>query len=143
MEHTVGGAGPRASVLFFYPKDMTSGCTVEACAFRDLKAEFDAAGADVYGISIMDPKSKKKFAAKEALNYPLLADDRETNGSPDPEVAQRYGVWVQKSMYGRAYMGLERSTYLIAKDGTVAKRWDAVSVPGHADEVLAAVRSLG
>ena len=130
-------------VLFFYPKDMTSGCTREACDFRDLSAKFEKAGAKVLGISILGEKSKKKFAEKESLNYPLLADDRENGeGKPDPVVAQKYGVWIEKSMYGKTYMGIERTTFLIDKDGKVAKRWDKVKVPEHADEVLAAVKAL-
>ena len=130
-------------VLFFYPKDMTSGCTREACDFQDLGAKFKRAGAAVLGISILDPKSKKKFADKEGLKYPLLADDRvNEEGKPDPVVADKYGVWVEKSMYGKTYMGIERTTYLIDKDGKVARRWDKVKVPDHAQEVLDAVKSL-
>ncbi len=131
-------------VLFFYPKDMTSGCTQEACDFRDLSAKFKRAGAAVLGISILPTKSKKQFADKEGLKYPLLADDRvNEEGKPDPEICAKYGVWVEKSMYGRTYMGIDRTTYLIDKDGKVAQRWDKVKIPGHADEVLAAVRALG
>lgn len=133
----------RPLVLFFYPKDMTSGCTQEACAFRDLHGEFEAAGAAVLGLSILDAKSKKKFADKEGLTFPLLADDAlDENGNPAPAVAQKYGVWAEKSMYGKAYMGIERTTYLIDAQGKVARRWDKVKVPGHADEVLEAVRGL-
>lgn len=130
-------------VLFFYPKDMTSGCTREACDFQDLGAKFKRAGAVVLGISILPPKSKKKFADKEGLRYPLLADDRVNDaGKPDPVVAAKYGVWVEKSMYGRTYMGINRTTYLIDQDGKVAQRWDKVKVPDHADEVLSAVKAL-
>ncbi|MEL6330441.1 MAG: thioredoxin-dependent thiol peroxidase [Planctomycetota bacterium] len=130
-------------VLFFYPKDMTSGCTKEACAFRDLSEDFAKAGAKVFGISILDAKSKAKFAEKESLNYPLLADDHTgDDGKPDPKIAAKYGVWVEKSMYGKTYMGIERATYLIDADGKVAGRWDKVKVPGHAEEVLEAVRAL-
>lgn len=130
-------------VLFFYPKDMTSGCTREACDFRDLAKDFSKAGAKVLGVSILPPKSKKKFADRESLNYPLLADDRvNEEGKPAPEIAAKYGVWVEKSMYGRKYMGINRTTYLIDAGGKVAKRWDKVSVPDHADEVLAAVKQL-
>lgn len=130
-------------VLFFYPKDMTSGCTREACDFQDLGAKFKRAGAVVLGISILPPKSKKKFADKEGLRYPLLADDRLNDaGKPDPVVAAKYGVWVEKSMYGRTYMGINRTTYLIDQDGKVAQRWDKVKVPDHADEVLSAVKAL-
>lgn len=130
-------------VMFFYPKDMTSGCTAEACAFEDLGTTFSKAGAAVVGVSILPPKSKKKFAEKEGLNYPLLADDRVNDeGKPDPVVCAKYGVWVEKSMYGRTYMGIQRTTYLIDADGKVARRWDKVKVPGHADEVLEAVKGL-
>lgn len=130
-------------VLFFYPKDMTSGCTQEACDFESLGSKFKKAGGVVLGLSILGPKSKLKFAQKEGLGYPLLADDREDeHGKPDPEIAQKYGVWVEKSMYGKTYMGIERTTYLIDADGKVAQRWDKVKVPGHAHEVLEAVKGL-
>lgn len=141
--HTLSNYKGGPVVLFFYPKDMTSGCTQEACDFRDLSKRFAKAGAKVLGISILPPKSKKKFADKESLTYPLLADDRVNDaGKPDPQIAQKYGVWVEKSMYGRTYMGIERTTYLIDQDGKVARRWDKVKVPGHADEVLASALAL-
>ena len=130
-------------VLFFYPKDMTSGCTREACDFQDLSRRFKNAGAQVLGISILGPDSKAKFAQKNNLTYPLLADDRSgEDGKPDPIVAAKYGVWVEKSMYGKTYMGINRTTYLIDADGKVAQRWDKVKVPDHAEEVLAAVKGL-
>ncbi|RMH12036.1 MAG: peroxiredoxin [Planctomycetota bacterium] len=130
-------------VLFFYPKDMTSGCTQEACAFEDLSRQFAREGAKVLGISILGVKSKRKFADRDGITFPLLADDRvNADGKPDPEVAQKYGVWVEKSMYGRTYMGIVRTTYLIDARGKVARRWDKVKVPGHAAEVLEAVREL-
>ena len=95
-------------------------------------------------ISILPPRSKKKFADKEGLTYPLLADDRvDDNKKPDPEICQKYGVWVEKSMYGKKYMGIQRTTYLIDENGKVAQRWDKVKVPGHAEEVLEAVKALG
>ncbi len=119
-------------VLFFYPKDDTSGCTKEACQFRDLQAEFEAAGATVFGISPQDTASKAKFAAKHDLTYPILAD----LGS---KVCEKYGVWQEKSMYGNKYMGVVRTTYVIGANGKVSHRWDKVKVPGHADEVLAAL----
>ena len=129
-------------VLFFYPKDMTSGCTREVCDFRDLGKAFAKAGAAVLGVSILPPKSKKKFADKEGLSYPLLADDRlNDDGKPDPVMCAKYGVWVEKSMYGKTYMGIQRTTYLIGADGKVVQRWDNVKVPGHADEVLEAARN--
>jgi peroxiredoxin Q/BCP len=130
-------------VMFWYPKDATSGCPKEACAFRDLKNDFAKAGAEVVGVSIHDVKSKKKFADKERLTFPLLADDAtDDEGKPDPKIAQKYGVWVEKSMYGKTYMGINRTTDLIGADGKVTQRWDKVKVPGHADEVLEAVRGL-
>ena len=142
--HALKGHAGKPLVLFFYPKDMTSGCTQEACDFRDLGARFKRAGAAVLGVSILPPKSKKKFAEKEGLSYPLLADDRlNDEGKPDPVICQKYGVWVEKSMYGKKYMGIQRTTYLIGPDGKVVRRWDKVSVPGHADEVLEAVEALG
>ncbi|GAB4382622.1 MAG: thioredoxin-dependent thiol peroxidase [Phycisphaerales bacterium] len=142
-DHALADYAGRPLVLFFYPKDMTSGCTQEACAFRDLSGAFERAGARVVGISILGVKSKAKFAARDGIGFPLLADDRvDDAGKPDPEVAQKYGVWVEKSMYGRRYMGIVRTTYLIDRNGRVARRWDNVKVPGHAEEVLAAVREL-
>lgn len=134
----------RPVILFFYPKDMTSGCTDEACQFQELMPKFKRSKAAVLGISILPPKSKKKFAEKEGIAYPLLADDQTNDaGKPDPEISRKYGVWVEKSMYGRTYMGIQRTTYLIDAKGRIARRWDKVSVPGHADEVLAAVKELG
>lgn len=141
--HKLSDFAGKPLVIFFYPKDDTSGCTKEACAFRDLRKEFDEAGAAVIGISILDTKSKAKFASKHDLNFPLLADDAtDDDGKPAPKVADKFGVWVEKSMYGKSYMGIERTTFLIGPDGKVARRWDKVKVPGHADEVLDAVRAL-
>lgn len=122
-------------VLFFYPKDLTSGCTKEACAFRDLTPHFKKAGVVVFGISPQGVESKAKFAKKERLNYPVLADE-------DARVCEKYGVWREKSMYGNTYMGVVRTTYLIRPSGAVERRWDKVRVPGHAEEVLEAARSL-
>ena len=124
----------RPVVLFFYPKDDTSGCTKEACQFRDARSAYEQAGADVYGISPQGVDSKAKFAAKHELNFPILADD-------DAVVCEQYGVWQEKSMYGKKYMGVVRTTYLIDADGTVRERWDKVKVDGHSDAVLAAVGS--
>ena len=122
-------------VLYFYPKDDTPGCTQESCEFQASLPTYRRRKAAVLGVSILDEKSKAKFAKKHGLNFPLLADE-------DHAVADKYGAWQEKSMYGRKYMGVARITYLIDADGTVAKRWDKVSVGSHADEVLAAVKSL-
>jgi len=122
-------------VLYFYPKDDTSGCTAEAIAFtKDAKA-FRAAGATVIGVSKDSPASHDKFKAKHKLGVMLAADE-------DIDVAKRYGVWVEKSMYGRHYMGMERATFLIDGQGKVRKVWRKVKVPGHSAEVLAAIRDL-
>jgi len=125
----------RPLVLYFYPKDDTPGCTTEACAFRDNLPQFKKGKAAVLGVSILDEASKARFAAKHDLNFPLLAD-------ADHEVADKYGVWQQKSLYGRKFMGLARTTYLVGADGKVAKRWDNVKVKNHAEDVLAAVNEL-
>ncbi len=134
--HALKDYAGRPVVLYFYPKDDTSGCTKEACRFRDELPKFKRSKAVVLGVSPQDVKSKAKFAAKHDLNFPLLADE----GS---KVCERYGVWQERSMYGRTYMGVVRTTYLIGPDGKVAKRWDKVKVPGHAEEVLEAVKGLG
>lgn len=122
-------------VIYFYPKDDTSGCTAEAKDFSCLAAEFKAAGAAIVGISPDSVASHAKFKTKYDLAVTLAAD-------PDKAAAEAYGVWVEKSMYGKKYMGVERSTFLIAKDGKIAKSWRKVKVPGHSDEVLAAVKAL-
>ena len=142
-KHKLSDYAGQPVILFFYPKDLTSGCTDEACQFRDLMPKFAKMEAQIFGISILGTKSKAKFAEKEGLTYPLLADDRENeDGKPDPAIAQKYGVWVEKSMYGKKYMGIQRTTYLIDGNGTVAKRWDQVKVPGHAEQVLEAVKGM-
>ena len=119
----------RIVVLFFYPKDDTSGCTAEAISFSGLKAEFDALGATVIGLSPDSVKSHDRFRAKHELTVDLASDE-------EKEVLQAYGVWVQKSMYGRKYMGVERTTVLIDRSGTITRVWNKVKVPGHAAEVL-------
>ena len=125
----------RPVVLYFYPKDDTPGCTKESCDFRDRLSKFKAGRAAIFGVSILDEASKAHFAAKYDLEFPLLAD-------ADHAVAEKYGVWQKKSLYGRTFMGIARTTYLIAPDGTVARRWDKVQVTGHAEDVLAAVNAL-
>jgi thioredoxin-dependent peroxiredoxin len=122
-------------VLFFYPKDDTPGCTREACAFQATLPKFGRSKAVVLGVSVLDTASKAKFAKRNGLTFPLLAD-------PDHEVADRYGVWKKKVLYGRQFMGLVRTTFLVGPDGKVARRWDNVKVDGHAADVLAAVNSL-
>ncbi len=134
-KHTLSAYAGRALVLYFYPKDDTPGCTKETCAFRDSLPQFKAGKAAVLGVSILDETSKAKFAKKFDVNFPLLADE-------DHEVAEKYGVWQKKSLYGRQFMGIARTTYLIGPDGKVAKRWDNVKVDGHAEEVLEALQQL-
>lgn len=121
-------------VLFFYPKDFTSGCTTEACDFRDRSAAFHELGAVVWGISVLDSASKAGFKAKHALDYPLLAD-------VDHAVAERYGVWVEKQHAGTTSMGIGRTTFLVDPEGRVARVWPKVSVEGHAAEVLEVLRA--
>jgi peroxiredoxin Q/BCP len=125
----------RPVVLYFYPKDDTPGCTKEACAFRDNLPRFKPSKAVVMGVSILDEASKARFAGKYDLPFPLLADS-------DHSVAEKFGVWQKRSLYGRTYMGVARTTYLIGPDGTVAKRWDKVKVNGHAEAVLEALNAL-
>lgn len=134
----------RPVVLFFYPKDATADCTAEVCGFRDSLPEFEGLRAAVVGVSTRGVRAKQRFAAAHGVTYPLLADDRENDeGKPDPVVCPTYGVWVEKSMYGKAYMGIVRTTYLIGPDGKVVQRWDKVRVEGHAAEVLEAARAIG
>ena len=125
----------RPVVLYFYPKDDTPGCTKESCQFRDNLPKFKKSKAVVLGMSVLDSASKAKFADKYGLKFPLLADE-------DHAVMEKYGVWQEKSMYGKKYMGVARITYLIDGSGTVVKRWDNVKPDVHADEVLAALRAL-
>jgi peroxiredoxin Q/BCP len=120
-------------VLYFYPKDDTTGCTREAQDFTELADAFAKAGARVVGVSRDPMKKHEKFIGKYGLKVPLASDE-------DGRISDVFGTWVEKSMYGRKYMGMERSTFLIAPDGRVAKAWRKVKVPGHAAEVLKAVR---
>ena len=133
--HKLSDYAGRSLVLYFYPKDDTPGCTKEACDFRDNLPAFKQDKAAVLGISILDEASKARFAAKHRLSFPLLAD-------ADHEVADRYGAWQKRSLYGRSFMGVARTTYLIGGDGRVVRRWDKVKVDGHADDVLAEVARL-
>ena len=122
-------------VLYFYPKDDTSGCTREAQDFTALAGEFERAGGYVVGVSRDPMKKHEKFIAKYDLAVPLASDE-------DGQISDAFGTWVQKSLSGRKYMGMERSTFLIGADGRVVREWRKVKVPGHAEEVLAAVRDL-
>ncbi len=133
--HKLSDFAGRSVVLYFYPKDDTPGCTKESCDFRDNLKKFSVSKADVLGISILDEASKARFAEKYELTFPLLADKEHA-------VAEKYGVWQEKMNYGKAYMGIARTTYLIGPDGKVAQRWDKVNVTGHAEEVLEAVKAL-
>lgn len=122
-------------VVYFYPKDDTSGCTREAIDFSCLRPAFDEAGIAVIGISPDDAASHAKFAGKHDLNVVLGAD-------PERQAIEAYGVWAEKSMYGRSYMGVDRSTFLVDRDGKLARIWRKVKVPGHAEEVLEAAKAL-
>ena len=130
--HSLADYAGKPLILYFYPKDDTPGCTQESCEFQSLLPDFRKAGAAVLGVSILDEKSKAKFAKKHGLTFPLLAD-------ADHDVAEKYGVWQQKMRYGRKYMGIVRTTYLIGPDGRVLQRWDKVKVDGHAEEVAGAL----
>ena len=122
-------------VLFFYPRDDTPGCTKESIGFSEQRTAFDAAGAQVFGVSKDSLASHDKFVAKHDLTVPLLSDE-------DSNMCEDYGVWKEKKMYGKTFMGIERTTVLIGADGTILRRWDKVKVPGHVEEVLEAVKAL-
>ncbi len=122
-------------IVYFYPKDNTPGCTKEAISFSCIKDQFDALGVQIIGISPDSADKHDKFKAKHELTIDLAAD-------PDTEICQAYGVWVEKSMYGRKYMGVERSTFLIDAEGRIAKIWHKVKVAGHAEAVLDAAKAL-
>ena len=130
--HRLSDYAGRSVILYFYPKDDTPGCTQESCEFQAALPRLKRRDAVVLGVSILDEASKAKFATKHGLTFPLLAD-------PDHEVAEKYGVWQKKSRYGRSYMGIVRTTYLIGPDGKVVERWDNVKVGGHADTVAGAI----
>ncbi|MEL6596646.1 MAG: thioredoxin-dependent thiol peroxidase [Pseudomonadota bacterium] len=134
-EITLSALRPKAVVLYFYPKDDTPGCTKEAIAFTEHLAAFEAAGAVILGIS-KDPVAKHdKFVAKHELKVALVSDEHS-------DVCEHYGVWVEKNMYGKKYMGIERATFLIDGTGKIAQVWRKVKVPGHAEAVLDAVKAL-
>lgn len=134
-EVTLKALRGRPVVLFFYPRDDTSGCTKENEAFSALKPEFEALGAKVFGISKDSIASHEKFMKKKDLTVPLLSDE-------DSDVSEAFGVWKEKKMYGKTFMGIERSTFLIDAEGRIAREWRKVKVPGHAEEVLEAVKAL-
>lgn len=134
-EITLSGLKGQKVVLYFYPKDDTPGCTAESCDFRDNLSEFESLNAQIIGISKCSVSKHDKFKAKHALNFPLASDEH-------GNVCERYGVWVEKSMYGRKYMGIERSTFLIDEDGKIAGLWRKVSVPGHVSAVRSALEKL-
>lgn len=132
---TLSGLSGRKVVLYFYPKDDTPGCTKEASGFRDTMPDFSALEAEIIGISKDTVASHDRFKAKHGLNFRLACD-------ADGKVCEDYGVWVEKSMYGRKYMGIERATFLIDGAGVVRRVWRKVTVPGHVEEVLEATRAL-
>ena len=128
--HRLSDYAGRPLILYFYPKDDTPGCTTESCDFQANLQKIRTNKTAVLGVSILDEASKAKFAKKHGLAFPLLAD-------ADHAVAEKYGVWQEKSNYGKKYMGIVRTTYLIGADGKVQKRWDNVKVDGHTEQVLA------
>jgi peroxiredoxin Q/BCP len=132
---SLAGLSGKPIVLYFYPQDDTTSCTQEAISFSQLKPEFDKAGAVVIGLSPDNVKKHDKFKSKYDLTIDLAADEERS-------VIEAYRLWVEKSMYGRKYMGVERATFLIGRDGRIARIWRNVRVKGHADEVLEAVRAL-
>ena len=131
--HKLSDYTGRPVILYFYPKDDTPGCTKESCEFQAALPRFKSTSAVVLGVSILNEASKAKFAQKHGLTFPLLAD-------ADHEIAEKYGVWQEKSRYGRKYMGIARTTYLIGPDGKVAQRWDNVKVDGHVEQVTEALQ---
>ena len=120
------------TVVYFYPKDDTAGCTMEACEFRDANAEYGIRNAEIWGVSVLGTGSKARFKAKFGLPFVLLADE-------DHAIAERYGAWVEKVNYGKTYMGIQRATFLVDPEGRVARRWPRVKPEGHAQQVLDAI----
>lgn len=123
------------AVIYFYPKDSTPGCTIEACDFRDNLPKFKRMNAKVYGVSKDSLKSHDKFAEKYELPFTLISDE-------DGSICEKFGTWIEKSMYGRKYMGIERATFLIDAEGVIRHIWRGVKVKGHAEEVLAATKEI-
>jgi len=134
-EITLSDLAPKSVVLYFYPKDDTPGCTKEAIAFTALINDFEAANCTVLGISKDSVKKHDKFRAKHELDVVLVSDE-------ETSICEDYGVWVEKNMYGKKYMGIERATFLVGPDGKIAQIWRKVKVPGHAEAVLEAVQAL-
>lgn len=132
---SLAGYAGKPFVLYFYPKADTPGCTQEACAFQEALPALGATGLDVIGVSPDPMKPIEKFAAKFGLTFPLASD-------AEKKVAEAYGTWVEKSMYGRKYMGMERSTFLVDAHGRIARIWRKIKIPGHAGEVLKAAKAL-
>jgi peroxiredoxin Q/BCP len=132
---SLGQAAGRKLVIYFYPKDMTSGCTRESQDFRDLRSAFRKAGVDIVGVSRDSVKSHDKFIDKEKLPFPLLSD-------ADEKLCKQFDVIKEKSLYGKKYLGIERSTFLLDPSGILRREWRKVKVPGHAEEVLEAAKSL-
>jgi thioredoxin-dependent peroxiredoxin len=132
---SLSGLSGKKVVLYFYPKDDTSGCTLEAKGFNDHKAAFAKANAEIIGVSPDSVASHDKFKKKYDLGFALASDE-------EKGMLESYGVWVEKSMYGKKYMGVERSTFLIGADGKIARVWNKVKVPGHVEEVLAAAQAI-
>jgi len=132
---TLSALRPKAVVLYFYPKDDTSGCTKEAIGFTEHLAAFEAAGATIIGVSKDSVAKHDKFRDKHELGVALVSDE-------DSDLCETYGVWVEKSMYGKKYMGIERATFLIDGDGKIAEVWRKVRVPGHVEKVLEATQTL-
>jgi peroxiredoxin Q/BCP len=130
--HRLADRAGRWTIVYFYPKDDTPGCTIESCQFRDADPDIRAGGADVWGISPDGAASHRRFREKFDLPFALLSDEAHV-------VAERYGAWQEKSLYGKTYMGIQRSTFLVDPDGRIARTWAKVSADGHAAEVLAAL----
>ncbi len=132
---SLGSLKGKKVVLYFYPKDDTPGCTKEACGFRDNLADFNDINAQVIGVSKDPIKKHVKFIEKYDLNFPLVSDEEGT-------LCEAYGVWVEKSMYGKKYMGIDRATFLIDEEGVIQKIWRKVKVPGHVEDVMQSVSDL-